>query len=114
MSDHEHHPTQPVHHHDCGNLFGCGDVKGDGILRSDIQEAASTKSAMDRLLHMDEMDQERLDSYLARLQNQAGARPLVMATAVARHCVVAGRRWLRGVLTIKRRLAGATTTVRAE
>jgi len=53
------------HHHDCGNLFGCGDEKGTGILRSDIQEAASGKRAMDRLLHMDEMDQERLDGYLS-------------------------------------------------
>src|SRR5262249_41555498 len=42
-----------------------GDEKGTGILRSDIQEAASGWRAMDRLLHMDEMDQERLDGYLS-------------------------------------------------
>jgi len=64
MSDHEHGNQPTTHHHDCGNLFGCGDEKGTGILRSDIQEAASTKRAMDRLLHMDEMDQEQLDGYL--------------------------------------------------
>jgi acetamidase/formamidase len=57
--------VQPVsHHHQCGNLFGCGEENGTGILRSDIQEAASTHRAMDRLLHMDAMDQERLDGYL--------------------------------------------------
>jgi len=57
--------VQPTrHHHQCGNLFGCGEENGTGILRSDVQEAASGKPAMDRLLHMDEMDQERLDGYL--------------------------------------------------
>jgi acetamidase/formamidase len=57
--------VQPVpHHHHCGNLFGCGEENGTGIVRSDIQEAASSNRAMDRLLHMDEMDQERLDGYL--------------------------------------------------
>lgn len=65
MSDHEHHHHQPANHHNCGDLFGCGEENGTGILRSDIQEAASSKRAMDRLLHMDEMDQERLDGYLS-------------------------------------------------
>ncbi|HET9284732.1 MAG TPA: acetamidase/formamidase family protein [Candidatus Angelobacter sp.] len=66
MSDHEHHHNHPsANHHNCGNLFGCGEENGTGILRSDIQEAASSKRAMDRLLHMDEMDQERLDGYLS-------------------------------------------------
>lgn len=62
--DQENHSASH-HHHDCGNLFGCGDEKGTGIFRSDIQEGASTRRAMDRLLHMDEMDQERLDGYLS-------------------------------------------------
>lgn len=65
MSDHEHHHHQPANHHNCGNLFGCGEENGTGILRSDIQEAASSKRSMDRLLHMDEMNQERLDGYLS-------------------------------------------------
>ena len=26
-----------AHHHDCGNLFGCGDEKGTGVLREDIK-----------------------------------------------------------------------------
>jgi acetamidase/formamidase len=55
---------QPAHHHHCGNLFGCGDEKGTGVLRQDIADAASTKRSSDRLLHMDEMDQENLDGYL--------------------------------------------------
>ncbi|HEX7285722.1 MAG TPA: acetamidase/formamidase family protein [Candidatus Angelobacter sp.] len=63
---HEHdHENQAVHHHhDCGNLFGCGDVKGTGVLREDIKDAAVTRRASDRLLHMDEIHQETLDSYL--------------------------------------------------
>jgi acetamidase/formamidase len=58
--------TQPqTHHHDCGNLFGCGDEKGTGVLREDIKDAALTPSTSDRLLHMDEMNQEQLDGYLS-------------------------------------------------
>ncbi len=58
--------NQPAyhHHHNCGDLFGCGEEKGTGVLRSDIQEAAAKPRAMDRLLHMDEMDQQGLDGYL--------------------------------------------------
>src|SRR5262249_56335291 len=54
-----------THHHDCSNLFGCGDEKGTGVLREDIKDAAFTRRAADRLLHMDEMDQEHLDGYLS-------------------------------------------------
>lgn len=53
------------HHHDCGNLFGCGDEKGTGVLREDIKDAVFTRRASDRLLHMDEMNQEQLDGYLS-------------------------------------------------
>ena len=53
-----------LHHHDCGNLFGCGEEKGTGVLREDIKDAAFTKQAADRLLHMDEMNQEQIDGYL--------------------------------------------------
>ena len=54
----------PMHNHDCGNLFGCGDEKGTGVIREDIKDAAFDKRTADRLLHMDEMDQERLDGFL--------------------------------------------------
>lgn len=65
MSDEHDEATQPVHHlHQCGNLFGCGDEKGTGVLREDIKDAAFDKRAADRLLHMDEVDQEKLDTYL--------------------------------------------------
>jgi acetamidase/formamidase len=67
MSEHHaHDENQPVshHHHDCGNLFGCGDEKGTGVLREDIKDAAVTRRTSDRLLHMDEIDQENLDGYL--------------------------------------------------
>src|SRR5262245_16701039 len=57
--------SHPTHLHDCGNFFGCGDAKGTGILREDIKDAAFTRRAADRLLHMDEMDQEQLDGYLS-------------------------------------------------
>lgn len=51
-------------HHDCGNLFGCGDEKGTGVLREDIKDGAFDKRTADRLLHMDEVQQERFDSFL--------------------------------------------------
>ncbi len=60
--DEEHQSAR--HHHDCGNLFGCGEEQGTGVLREDIKDAAFGKRASDRLLHMDEVDQERLDGYL--------------------------------------------------
>ncbi len=50
-------------HHCCGNLFGCGDEKGTGVIREDIKDAAVTRRIADRLLHMDEMDQEQLDGF---------------------------------------------------
>jgi acetamidase/formamidase len=53
-----------AHSHECGNLFGCGDEKGTGILREDIKDTVWTRRASDRLLHMDEMNQEHLDGYL--------------------------------------------------
>lgn len=57
--------SQPKPHpHICGDLFGCGDEKGTGVLREDIKDAAFTKRAADRILHMDEMNQEQLDGYL--------------------------------------------------
>ena len=59
------HACSHRHHHDCGNLFGCGDEKGTGIIREDIKDAAFDKRASDRLLHMDEVDQETLDGYLS-------------------------------------------------
>jgi hypothetical protein len=59
----QHSQPQP-HAHACGNLFGCGEEKGTGVLREDIKDAAFTKRAADRLLHMDEMNQERLDGFL--------------------------------------------------
>jgi acetamidase/formamidase len=51
--------------HACGNLFGCGEEQGTGVLREDIKDAAFTKRSADRLLHMEEMNQEQLDGYLS-------------------------------------------------
>jgi acetamidase/formamidase len=51
-------------HHFCGNLFGCGEENGTGIVREDIDDATFTSRTADRLLHMDEIDRERLDGYL--------------------------------------------------
>jgi acetamidase/formamidase len=58
------HEGQPHPHHACGNLFGCGEEQGTGVLREDIKDAAFTKQTADRLLHMDEMNQEQLDDFL--------------------------------------------------
>ena len=60
-NEHAHHSQ----HHACGNLFGCGDEKGTGILREDIKDAAFDDRARDTLLRMDEVDQETLDGYLS-------------------------------------------------
>jgi acetamidase/formamidase len=51
--------------HDCGNLFGCGEENGTGVVREDIKDAAVTKRVADRLFHMDGIHQERLDGFLA-------------------------------------------------
>ena len=66
MSEHHDEATEPLHHHhECCNLFGCGDEKGTGVLREDIKDAAYQKRSADRLLHGDEVDQEKLDAYLS-------------------------------------------------
>jgi acetamidase/formamidase len=62
--DHQSEGETPAHGHACGGFFGCGDEKGTGVVREDIKEGAFDRRAADRLLHMDEMEQERLDSFL--------------------------------------------------
>src|SRR5437762_7422637 len=62
---HEHEGGGPAHKHACGGLFGCGDEKGTGVLREDIKDGAFEKRTADRLLHMDEVEQERLDGFLS-------------------------------------------------
>jgi acetamidase/formamidase len=66
--DHEHGEEEGHDHsshlHQCGGLFGCGDEQGTGVAREDIKDGAFTPRSADRLLHMDEVDQERFDSYL--------------------------------------------------
>jgi len=66
MSEHAHEHHQ--HKHDdscCANLFGCGDEKGTGIIREDIKDSVFNQRTSDRLLHMDEVDQETVDGYLS-------------------------------------------------
>jgi acetamidase/formamidase len=62
--DHQSGNSERAHGHDCGGLFGCGDEKGTGVLREDIKDGAFDNRAADRLLHMDEVEQERLDGFL--------------------------------------------------
>jgi Acetamidase/Formamidase family len=66
---HQHDPRgdghTPAHNHDCGGLFGCGDEKGTGVLREDIKNGAFDKGTADRLLHMEQVEQERLDGFLS-------------------------------------------------
>lgn len=52
------------HRHACGNLFGCGEERGTGVIREDIKDAAFTRQQADRLLHMEEMNQEQIDGFL--------------------------------------------------
>lgn len=61
--DHQGEGDTPAQNHDCGGLFGCGDEKGTGVLRKDIKAAAFDKRRADRLLHMDDVEQERLDGF---------------------------------------------------
>jgi acetamidase/formamidase len=68
MSEQHHGPNEPAHghsHHACANLFGCGDERGTGIIREDIKDVVFDRPAADRLLNMDEVDQENLDGYLS-------------------------------------------------
>ena len=65
-----HHDQQcegaaPSPRHDCGGLFGCGDEQGIGVVREDIKDSAFDRRSADRLLHMDEVAQERLDGFLS-------------------------------------------------
>ena len=66
---HQHDPrgegNTPAHNHDCGGLFGCGDEKGTGVLREDIKAGAFDRRTADRLLHMHQVEQERLDGFLS-------------------------------------------------
>ena len=67
MAHQHHHQSEgetPAHNHNCGGLFGCGDEKGTGVVREDIKDDAFNRRAADRLLHMDEVDQERFDGFL--------------------------------------------------
>ena len=63
--EHDYHRNTPAHHHDCGGLFGCGDEKGTGVIREDIKDGAFNERRADRLLHMDEVEQERVDGFLS-------------------------------------------------
>jgi acetamidase/formamidase len=69
LHSHEHDDGQenqlPPQLHQCGNLFGCGDEQGTGVIREDIKDLSFTRRSSDRLLHMDEMSQENLDGYLS-------------------------------------------------
>jgi acetamidase/formamidase len=64
MSSDADRPGCQTPYHDCGNLFGCGAEKGTGVVREDMKDAAVPGGAADRLLHMDEVDQENLDGFL--------------------------------------------------
>lgn len=56
---------QPQPHHLCANLFGCGEENGTGVVREDLKDAAFTSRMADRLGHMGEISQERLDGFLS-------------------------------------------------
>jgi acetamidase/formamidase len=86
QQDHDSEARLAMDHHDCGNLFGCGDEKGTGVIREDIRDSAFGKRAADRLLHMDEMNQERLDGFLTargRLRRQLLRASSFMAALAA-------------------------------
>src|SRR6266478_3331207 len=63
--DHQREGNTPAHSHNCGGLFGCGDEQGTGVVREDIKDGAFDRRTADRLLHMDEVEQGRLDGFLS-------------------------------------------------
>ena len=62
--DHQAGDQASARNYDCGGLFGCGDEKGTGVIREDIKDGVLDRRTADRLLHMDEVDQERFDGFL--------------------------------------------------
>jgi hypothetical protein len=77
--DHQTEDQTPVHNHNCGGLFGCGDEKGTGVLREDIKDDAFDKRAADRLFRMDEVSQEQVDGFLTA--RGRGRRQLLRASS---------------------------------
>jgi len=63
--DSEHQHEGAGQHHHCGNLFGCGEEQGTGVVREDIKDSAYTRKMADRLLHTDEVNQEQFDGFLS-------------------------------------------------
>ena len=95
MSEHDHEATEPLHHHhECCNLFGCGDEKGTGVLREDIKDAAFSARSADRLLHMDEVAQERLDGYLTA---RGRSRRDLMRASGFMSLLAAAEPWIRAI-----------------
>ena len=89
--------------HACGNLFGCGEEQGTGVLREDIKDAAFTKRAADRLSHMDEMNPEQLDGYL----NARGRSRRRLLRASSFMCALAGiGPWFNNLTNAKFALGG--------
>jgi acetamidase/formamidase len=105
------HDEQTPEHHDCGNLFGCGDENGTGVIREDIKDAAVNARAADRLTHMDGMNQERLDGFLTargRLRRQ-----LLRASSFMGALAAIGPRFAKIAHAAESANAPATTTADA-
>jgi hypothetical protein len=83
----------PPHIHACGSLFGCGDEKGTGAIREDIKDGAFNRRAADRLLHMDEVDQERFDGFLSA--RGRARRQLLRASSFMSALAAVGPRFTR-------------------
>jgi len=91
MSDAEH--SSIPHHHDCGNLFGCGEERGTGVVRQDLVDHIVNRRAADRLCRMDEVRQETLDRY-ATVRGRS-RRQLLRASGLLG--VLAAQPWLGGL-----------------
>jgi acetamidase/formamidase len=91
--DHQSEDEQPAHGHACGGLFGCGDEKGTGVVREDIKEGAFDGRAADRLLRMDEVDQERFDGFLTA--RGRARRQLLRASSFMSALAAVGPRFAR-------------------
>ena len=94
MANQHHDPAEatPVSH-SCGNLFGCGDENGTGILREDLKDRVADRRAMDRLLHRGEIDQPSFDGYLTA--RGRGRRHLLRASGFLGTLAAVGPRFAR-------------------
>ncbi len=91
MSDvHDDAISAAAHDHRCGDLFGCGEERGTGAYSQGVVDARLDARRTDRLLHMDEIDQERLDAFVT---TRGRSRRELLATSASLGMLAAVGPW---------------------